>query len=55
MYEPGFFAFTDRSKAVSKSGDPLELIERHVDFEAFRPASGLRSTAPTVRKGASAL
>ena len=37
MYEPGFFAFTDQLKAISKSGDPLELIARHVDFEAFRP------------------
>ena len=38
MYEPGFFAFTDQLKAISKSGDPLELVERHIDFEVFRPA-----------------
>ena len=38
MYEPGFFAFTDQLKAISKSGDPLELVERYIDFEVFRPA-----------------
>ena len=37
MYELGFFAFAAQMKAISKSGGPLELIERLVDFEAFRP------------------
>ena len=50
MYEPGFFAFVDQLKAISQSGDPLEFIKRHVDFEAFRPTPGPRSTTATVRK-----
>ena len=51
MYEPGFFAFADQLKAISKSGDPRELGERHVDFEAFRPTPGPRSTTAIARKG----
>ena len=37
MYEPRFFALADQLKAISKAGDPLELIGRHIDFEAYRP------------------
>ena len=50
MYEPSLFAFADQLKAISKSGDPLELVARNVDFEAFRPTPGPRSTAAIVRK-----
>ena len=51
MREPRSFAFTDQLKVVSKSGDPPEFVERHVDFEAFRPASGPRSIAAVRKAG----
>ena len=50
MYEPGLFAFTDQSKTISKSGDPLAIVDSHVDFEVFRPTPEPRSTVAIVRK-----
>ena len=37
MYEPGLFALTDHLERLSATGDPLEALDRRVDFEVFRP------------------
>lgn len=37
MHAPGLFDLTDHLERLSVTGDPLEALERHVDFEAFRP------------------
>jgi len=37
MHEPGFFDFSEHLDRLSLTGDPLEPLVRHVDFEAFRP------------------
>lgn len=37
MHAPGLFALTDHLNRLSATGDPLESLERHVDFEVFRP------------------
>ena len=37
MHKPGLFDFSDHLERLSATGDPLEALERHVDFEAFRP------------------
>lgn len=36
--QPGFWDIEERLKALSAQGDPLEALERTVDFEIFRPA-----------------
>ena len=36
MHAPGLFDLTDHLARLSVTGDPLEALERHVDFEAFR-------------------
>lgn len=35
--EPNLFGVSDQLKALSDSGDPLEVLDRVVDFEHFRP------------------
>ncbi len=37
MHTAGLFDLSDHPERLSQSGDPLEALERHVDFEAFRP------------------
>lgn len=37
MHAPGLFDLSDHLKRISATGDPLEALERHVDFEVFRP------------------
>jgi len=54
----GLFGLSDHMKRLSADGDPLEVLARVVDFEAFRPtlvaawayADGARAAAhPTIR------
>ena len=35
---PGFFDLSDRLEALSKCGDPLEKLNKQIDFEIFRDA-----------------
>ena len=37
MHAAGLFDLTDHLDRLSATGDPLEALERHVDFEVFRP------------------
>ncbi|SDA36972.1 IS5 family transposase [Sphingomonas sp. NFR15] len=37
MRQAGLFGLSDHMKRLSADGDPLEVLERVVDFEAFRP------------------
>jgi len=37
MHAPGLFDLTDHLDRLSATGDPLEALKRHVDFEVFRP------------------
>lgn len=37
MSQPGFFDFQKRHEILSKDGDPLVLLAKHMDFEVFRP------------------
>ena len=49
MHTPGLFDLSDHLACLSATGDPLEALERHVDFEAFRtvlmaaPGYGVRA------------
>ena len=36
MHAPGLFDLTDHPDRLSATGDPLEALDRYVDFEAFR-------------------
>ena len=36
MHAPGLFDLSDHLARLSATGDPLEALERHVDFEVFR-------------------
>ena len=36
MHTPGLFDLSDHPARLSATGDPLEALERHVDFEVFR-------------------
>ena len=36
MHAPGLFDLSDHLARLSVTGDPLEALERHMDFEAFR-------------------
>lgn len=36
MEQRGFFSLSDHLEAISKDGDPLEVLEEVVDFEYFR-------------------
>jgi transposase, IS5 family len=38
MEQLGFFDLPDHLKRLSEAGDPLEEMDRVIDFEAFRPA-----------------
>ena len=38
MHAAGLFDLTDHLERVSATGDPLEALDRQVDFEVFRPA-----------------
>lgn len=38
MRQAGLFGLTDHLRRLSEVGDPLEVMARAVDFEAFRPA-----------------
>ena len=38
MSQAGFFDFEDRLAQLNAKGNPLEVLEDAVDFEAFRPA-----------------
>lgn len=37
MRQSGLFGLSDHMKRLSGDGDPLEVLARVVDFEAFRP------------------
>lgn len=37
MHAPGLFDLTAHLACLSATGDPLEALDGHVDFEAFRP------------------
>lgn len=37
MRQSGLFGLSDHMKRLSADGDPLEVLARAVDFEAFRP------------------
>jgi len=37
MRVAGLFGLTDHLERLSATGDPLEALAQHVDFEAFRP------------------
>lgn len=37
MRQSGLFGLSDHMKRLSADGDPLEVLARVVDFEAFRP------------------
>ena len=37
MRQAGLFGLSDHLKRLSAHGDPLEVLARVVDFEAFRP------------------
>ena len=37
MHQAGLFGLSDHLKRLSAYGDPLEELERIIDFEAFRP------------------
>lgn len=37
MSQSGFFDFEDRLEQLNRHGNPLQLIEQAVEFEAFRP------------------
>lgn len=37
MKQAGLFGLSDHLKRLSANGDPLEELDRIVDFEAFRP------------------
>ncbi len=37
MHDPGLFDLSDHLERLSQTGDPLEALDRHVDFEVFRP------------------
>ena len=61
MHAPGLFDLSDHLARLSATGDPLEALERHVDFEAFRTvlvvswahhvaASGINRLPKTVKK-----
>ena len=43
MHRPSLFDLTDHLAQLSATGDPLEALECHVDFEVFRtvPVSAL--------------
>ena len=49
MHAPGLFDLPDHLARLSATDDPLEALERHVDFEAFRtvlmeaPGYGVRA------------
>ena len=36
-YQPGFFDEAERLDKLSKLGDPLVDLKKHMDFEQFRP------------------
>jgi len=38
MRQAGLFGLSDHLKRLSAVGDPLETMDRAVDFEALRPA-----------------
>ena len=38
MRQTGLFGLSAQLKRLSYSGDPLETLERMMDFKAFRPA-----------------
>ena len=37
MHAPGLFDLTDHLARLSATGDPLEALDCHVNFEALRP------------------
>jgi IS5 family transposase len=37
VYQPSFFDESKRLAALSRLGDPLEELSKHIDFEMFRP------------------
>ncbi len=37
MHALGLFDLSDHLERLSQTGDPLEALDRHVEFEAFRP------------------
>jgi len=37
MGQPGFFDLDERYQSLSKCGDPLEVLEREIPWESFRP------------------
>ncbi len=37
MAQPGFFDLDNRYESISKLGDPLEVLDRDIAWETFRP------------------
>ncbi len=37
MAQPGFFDLDNRYESISKLGDPLEVLDRAIPWETFRP------------------
>jgi hypothetical protein len=40
MHQAGFYGLSDHLEALSKHGDPLEVLAATVDFEHFRVVDG---------------
>ena len=53
MNPSSLFSLSDHLAALSKHGDPLEVLDATVDFEYFRgwPGLWLTGRSPTVRSG----
>ena len=49
--QPGFWDFEERLKEISADGDPLEPLDRVVDFERFRPVLERAAGKPRGPKG----
>jgi hypothetical protein len=50
MRPAGLFGLSKHLKRMSAHGDPLEVLERIVDFEAFRPTLAAALTYSGWRK-----
>ena len=51
MTQHGFFDVDERLKRVSDLGDPLEVMDEIIDFEAFRPVLDKALKRSDRRKG----
>jgi len=51
MMKPNLFAAQEREAKLSKLGDSLELLERHVDFSALAAAVDRAAPRPGRERG----